>query len=144
MRRNRDPKTLESEQEIDLLRWQTVGPIAVTPASKRGQRREYLWIPNRTSQGWMQGVCRLSLRALRAACVVRGLAGRVRSMTVEVRPHQLEQEGWQLDRRGLNRGFRELEVMGFVTIRFRKGKALRVTILDPPVRHCRTHPTQRG
>jgi hypothetical protein len=64
-------------------------------------------------------------------------------MTVEVRPHQLEQEGWQFDRRGLNRGFRELELRGFVAIRFRKGKALRVTILDPPAGHGRMRPIQR-
>jgi hypothetical protein len=80
----------------------------------------------------MQGVCTLGLRALRAACIIRGLAGRQRSGTVQLKPRALEREGWRLDRRGLNRGLYELERKGFLNIKSSPGKPLTVTIVDPP------------
>jgi hypothetical protein len=121
------------------VQWQVARPEADVPSmaipngpESRLHSEPYWWIPNKTSQTWMQGVCRLGLRALRAACIVRGLAGRQRSMTVQLKPGALEREGWQLDRRGLNRGVHELERKGFLDIKSSLGKPLTVTIVDPP------------
>jgi hypothetical protein len=88
--------------------------------------------PSKTSQMWMQGVCTLSLRALRAACIILGVAGRQRSRTLQLKPRALEREGWRFDRRGLNRGIYELERKGFLDIKSSPGKSLTVTIVDPP------------
>jgi hypothetical protein len=93
----------------------------------------YVWMPCRISQTWMQGVCALSLRALRSVFVLLGLARRGRSQTVAVKPTRLKREGWRLDPRCLNRGIRELEHHGFVDVKWQRGKPLLVTILDPPV-----------
>jgi hypothetical protein len=121
------------------VQWQVARPeadvpsMAITNEPESHLRSEpYWWIPNKTSQTWMQGVCRLGLRALRAACIIRGLAGRQRSMTVQLKPRALEREGWRLDRRGLNRGIYELERRGFMDIKSSPGKPLTVTIVDPP------------
>ena len=92
----------------------------------------YFWMPCRISQTWMQGACAMNLRALRSAFVLLGLARRRRSQTVAVKPTRLKQEGWHLDPRCLNRGIRDLERHGFVAVEWRTGKALLVTILDPP------------
>jgi hypothetical protein len=121
------------------LQWQVARPetdVSSTAISNEPESRlrsePYWWIPSKTSQTWMQGVCRLSLRALRAACVIRGLAGRQRSMTVQIKPRVLELEGWRLDRRGFNRGVHELGRRGFMDIKSSPGKPLTVTIVDPP------------
>jgi hypothetical protein len=121
------------------LQWQVARPetdvssMAIPNERESRLRSEpYWWIPSKTSQTWMQGVCSLSLRALRAACVIRGLAGRQRRMTVQIKPRVLELEGWRLDRRGFNRGVHELERRGFMDIKSSPGKPLTVTIVDPP------------
>jgi hypothetical protein len=129
----------ETRQDRDLLQWQvarpetTVSSAAISNETGPHLRLEpYWWIPSKTSQLWMQGVCTLGLRALRAACIIRGLAGRQRSRTVQLKPRALEREGWRLDRRGLNRGLYELERKGFLDIKSSPGKPLTVMILDPP------------
>jgi hypothetical protein len=121
------------------VQWQVARPEADVPSMTIPDEPEshlrsepYWWIPNKTSQTWMQGVCCLGLRALRAACIIRGLAGRQRNMTVQLKPRALEREGWRLDRRGLNRGVYELERRGFLDIKSSPGKPLTVTIVDPP------------
>src|SRR5262249_19838154 len=126
-------------QERDIVRWQVPRPEADVPSRVIPNEPEpclrsepYWWIPSKTSQAWMQGVCSPGLRALRAACVIRGLAGRQRSMTVQLKPRVLELEGWRLDRRGINRGVYDLVRGGFLDVRSSPGKSLTVTIVDPP------------
>lgn len=136
------------------VQWQVARPEADVPSMVLPNEPEshlrsepYWWIPSRTSQTWMQGVCSLSLRALRAACVIRGLAGRQRSMTVQIKPRVLELEGWRLDRRGFNRGVHELERKGFLDIKSSPGKPFTVTIVDPPrlpTDHIGVHPSDVG
>jgi hypothetical protein len=148
------PDRREIRHERDLVQWQVARPEVDSPSRAILDHPEspprtdtYWWIPNKTSQAWMQGVCTLGLRALRAACIIRGLAGRQRRGTVQLKPRVLEREGWRLDRRGLNRGLHELERKGFLSIHSSPGKPLTVIIVDPPVlpdgsRQC--VPVRRG